>query len=115
MSSWLSKMFVFGHMPEGGDIEPRTADTCAAKSKSFTSSPGLKQRCQELARACRDVGPGLALSLHQGSLNSERSGLSGPSGMIWNSIIPAWPRGSFSRRSWAAFGSVRFMINTTPL
>ena len=32
MSSWLTEdVCLFGHMPEGGGIEPRTTDTCAAK------------------------------------------------------------------------------------
>jgi hypothetical protein len=68
---------------------------------------------------CSDIASLLLLVLREsanyfgGPDNSERSGLSAPSGMIWNSINPPWPKGSLARRSWASLGSVRFMMNTT--
>src|SRR5271154_6579278 len=42
------------------------------------------------------------------------SGASGPSAISSNSIMPAIPRGSFSRISWASALLVTFMMKTTP-
>src|SRR5258708_24255396 len=62
---------------------------------------GMNARIFNLGHLVSPVGYVVRKSKHYfaGSVNSTRRGLSGPRGMNWNSINPAWPIGSLLKRS----------------